>query len=679
MSKKKKNDDRREDSRVTSGDKRVDRLLSKGLDTTFAYNIKEAEDATGGKARITSGYRDTKVDQIEWDKAFNKHVKGKFSKKIEDEIRKGNSINPKTGKRDGRGVVNKRLLKLGAGKDAIAALKAFRANKAAVGTSKHTVTRTTADIARTGSSKKVKEWLEKNKGYKEHLERDSKGRVRKDIYHIEKRKGYKAPLSTMGEIRLKDEGRFGKKKLTLADKLKELGKIDPKGSNTKENIEAVLENDPTKLVPQISEDTPRLAMLNLDEKLRRERPEEEIVREGARAKADLIAQEQQIAQKQAGEEAFQRAPSQVKELAKSQIDDPKLRNEVVRDMSNKEKGKPRKEGPASQFTEALTFFLPQIIGGLAGAAFEGGEGAIAGMEQGGQMGAAFRQHQMDKEKLEIEKGKEKRLSEGKYQLSTMQDDAGESQVYRVNLSTGEKEQLGKKGYAKGYVKDPNTGFLINKQTGDTLKQTGDTLNLGGDVTNKTFFSALTPVQRTQFLDSRKSFLTESKPMREAAYKVEGLINKRIDLAITNPAAKSQLGADVASLYENGRLTDEDVLRYTRRSGIPDRISDTLKDLKAGTITPDKAEDIKESLIVLREVLIDQVNKISEERSGQYASDWGLPKEDVTNAFWKKMEQPKSKKAMSKEAYLKAIDEATSEEEIEQIDLRVRRLCLKRLT
>jgi hypothetical protein len=352
---------------------------------------------------------------------------------------------------------------------------------------------------------------------------------------------------------------------------------------------------------------------------------------------------------------FSRPEAPAQEAPKEVLTPPK-------DVSPKKESK----GVSSQFSDALGFFLPQIIGGLAGAAFEGTEGALGGIQASGQARDAFLKHQDNKEKLAIEKSKEGRLKEGKdrFQLSTMQNEKGESEVFRVNLDTGAKESIGTKGYAKGFVKDPSSGFLVNKQTGKML-------NLSGDSTNKTFFSALTPVQRNQFQDLRKGFLADSKPMRDAAAKVEGLISRQVDEAMVNSVAANQLGAQVASIYENGRLTDEDVVRYTKRTGIPDRVADIIKDLKHGTISADKAGDIKDALKVLREVVIDQVNSKAQERSEVFASDWGISGEDVNQAFWKKMSVPKgAKKAPevsgNEPTYQERIRAAESVEEINQI-------------
>lgn len=60
---------------------------------------------------------------------------------------------------------------------------------------------------------------------------------------------------------------------------------------------------------------------------------------------------------------------------------------------DQKKGKslgPKGSSPKSDFMEALTFFAPALIGGGIGALFEGGAGAVAGIEQGQSLADAFR-------------------------------------------------------------------------------------------------------------------------------------------------------------------------------------------------------------------------------------------------------------------------------------------------
>jgi len=55
------------------------------------------------------------------------------------------------------------------------------------------------------------------------------------------------------------------------------------------------------------------------------------------------------------------------------------------------------------FMEAFTFFLPQLGGLAIGGAIAGTEGAIAGSETAGALGASFREHQLKKEELKLKK------------------------------------------------------------------------------------------------------------------------------------------------------------------------------------------------------------------------------------------------------------------------------------
>lgn len=217
------------------------------------------------------------------------------------------------------------------------------------------------------------------------------------------------------DIRKLDESRLQEPKLTLKQKLEQLSKIDPQGSNTTENIEAVLENNPDKLVPQITKDTPRLAMRQdqdgtLLEKMRRvsKGPKRDIdtsKEERAEATQEIV-QSGQAQQRAMGEQLIQSQPEAVSEVVKNLPDlDENTAKDVEKDIQAKAQGKQRAGGPTSQFTEALTFFLPQVIGGLAGAAFEGTEGAIGGIQQAGAARDAFLKHKMEKERLASTTGK----------------------------------------------------------------------------------------------------------------------------------------------------------------------------------------------------------------------------------------------------------------------------------
>jgi outer membrane lipoprotein SlyB len=345
---------------------------------------------------------------------------------------------------------------------------------------------------------------------------------------------------------------------------------------------------------------------------------------------------------------------------------------AAREVEKKEIEKEQKTGIKSNFQDALSFFLPTIIGGLGGALFEGTEGAIAGAESGSSLGEAFRKHQMEKAKFELDKKKEDRIGGGRYEMKDLfNEKTKQTETYRVNMETGEKELVGRRGYAPSFVKDPFTGKMINRQTGEALDPRDSSVNPRSE---QTFFQKLNPNQRDQFSALRKEFASETKAIRDSASKVDGLIDKQVDLAMTNPIASAQLGAQVATIFENGRLTDEDVLRYTRRNGIPDKVADILIDLKKGVISSDKAEDIKESLIVFKEVMEENINNRAAEKAAMFSADHGLdPKTTASNFFPRvnirkrvSKQQDKPKAQSKRKSYQEAIQNASTVDEIRAI-------------
>lgn len=97
------------------------------------------------------------------------------------------------------------------------------------------------------------------------------------------------------------------------------------------------------------------------------------------------------------EKAIKSANKEVSQAKKIE----KVEEEVLKSASDEELLKPQedmntknKPNTSSQFEEAMAFFSPAIIGGIIGAAFEGGAGAMAGIQQGQSLGQAFRDHQM---------------------------------------------------------------------------------------------------------------------------------------------------------------------------------------------------------------------------------------------------------------------------------------------
>ena len=108
-------------------------------------------------------------------------------------------------------------------------------------------------------------------------------------------------------------------------------------------------------------------------------------------------------------------------------------------------------GAADQFKEALKFFAPTLIGGAIGGIFEGGRGAVLGMERGHTLGQAFakqqerRQERQDKFDMANLKARNKGLD-----VKTF-----------VNSKTGSPVGYDKR--QKKYV-DPTTGKVVPSNT-----------------------------------------------------------------------------------------------------------------------------------------------------------------------------------------------------------------------
>ena len=212
---------------------------------------------------------------------------------------------------------------------------------------------------------------------------------------------------------------------------------------------------------------------------------------------------------------------------------------------------------------------------------------------------------------------------------------GVTTMHRVNLDTGDKEEIGERGYSTRLKKDPITGEYFNQRDfaqGNLKPLTEKEKGVGA-------FGDLNPTQRKEMKDLREDFDKETADVRDSYDKIKGLTTKQINLAIKNPISASQLGAQVATIFENGRLTDEDVLRYTKRNGISDRVVDTLANLRDGTITKSKASEIKESLDVFNDILAAQISERALEKAQVMEQAYGIPANDLVKNVYSNYKEP----------------------------------------
>lgn len=107
-------------------------------------------------------------------------------------------------------------------------------------------------------------------------------------------------------------------------------------------------------------------------------------------------------------------------------------------------------------------------------------------------------------------------------------------------------------------------------------------------------------------------------------KMNSLIEKS-KLAQQNPVASAQLGAEVAKLYEGGRLTDDDVVRYTRDPSAAGRIRDGITKLAQGVHSPETMDALRIALEAKRAQSQQVVKDLSSAESERMGSMYGTSK------------------------------------------------------
>lgn len=155
----------------------------------------------------------------------------------------------------------------------------------------------------------------------------------------------------------------------------------------------------------------------------------------ARRKVESTEKAQESAEDQAiqGADILTKAtPDQVnKAIDEKMIDSPEAdKAEVKQEFKNRREGN-KGTGPASQFADALTFFLPQMIGGLLGGAIGGTDGLVEGVDRSGVARDAFLKNDRENRKLDIAEGKSSSAG-NKPDFKTFVDKDGKPIVKRGN-------------------------------------------------------------------------------------------------------------------------------------------------------------------------------------------------------------------------------------------------------
>ena len=238
--------------------------------------------------------------------------------------------------------------------------------------------------------------------------------------------------------------------------------------------------------------------------------ETELEVQKAKMDADRKIMSIELASTEEGQSAIRDAiktsdlPENVKESLERDVKNP---DKFVKSLERSEKSKEMGTNPSPKdnFMEALTFFLPNLLGGLVGSAIAGEEGFVEGEAKGGQLGQSFRDHQLKKESMASK-------PTNKLQQSEFTDKQGNP-------------------------------LMFNPTTGDYLKVDGTKANQGDFVDHKTARQA-------------NSLAAKSKDQALAALKFEHGIAKDSQLSDKQAERLEGMTAVLASVERIDTIQDE---------------------------------------------------------------------------------------------------------------------------
>lgn len=92
------------------------------------------------------------------------------------------------------------------------------------------------------------------------------------------------------------------------------------------------------------------------------------------------------------------------------------------------------------------------------------------------------------------------------------------------------------------------------------------------------------------------------------------VESLVDEATKNPNAAASLGGIIGSLFEPGKLTDEDAKRYVQQLGIENKVKNWISTTAKGTIRPELAKEIKKTAMAY----YTQVDKIVRANAEKYS-------------------------------------------------------------
>lgn len=324
---------------------------------------------------------------------------------------------------------------------------------------------------------------------------------------------------------------------------------------------------------------------------------------------------------------------QVKEelnAAKNDPNNPLGEMEAEQVYRNLQTGKKKGGKLTKQFTEAMKFLMPQMVGAAAGALAGGGtRGALEGANLAGQAATAYRGEVLDNKRLQLQAQQSQnmqrfqldranRLQKSEVMYDSRTDtpvsyDPQSGQWVKVNTK-GQKEPVPLKFLGnlrrdtQVRLQDHGDRRIAISRMNAKLRELGLYDKFGEDADRK-------KLEMVKALESNKVYQEAEKSLATV-----DRLYELIDMNRKNGGTTlSALGTGMARFMgEVGVLTDEDVIRYIQNPSIPGRIKDTFFRLKSGQASDVTLDSIKEVIETIEKYHVQNQKFVADKIGGRRA-------------------------------------------------------------
>lgn len=326
--------------------------------------------------------------------------------------------------------------------------------------------------------------------------------------------------------------------------------------------------------------------------------------------------------------------------------DPEIKEAAMRAISNKDEARGEVNRiPASEEAKAQTSKAQENLGyydtlKAALSAMSGAQSMSAGVTRKPDLAllddlrdAPKRAAELEAKKLQIESEKLNQSSK-KLDLENTQKmkdaNSEESKAFRDQLFSLYPEYKDMPGFKNATAEQlqKNFGWLQLKeqiearqeaakaQAADRALRLAETLKGKSDEEKRKADQFITSATQRFVSDSNRTLEKLNDRLNEFKE-----IDSFVDLAVKNPTAAAGLGTKVArAMGEVGAMTENDVTRYVQNKALPAQVAQNLLSMSKGTILPETAAYLKESMAALADMYQNRANIIKRKRASQFAAN-----------------------------------------------------------